>query len=34
MKQTINLPSGKEIHFPARMFTEKDLSEMEIEDEN
>ena len=31
MKQTINLPGGKEIQFPARMFTEKDLLEMEID---
>lgn len=31
MKQKINLSNGKEIEFPARMFTEKDLSEMEID---
>lgn len=30
MKQIINLPNQKTIEFPARMFTEKDLSEMEI----
>lgn len=31
MKTKINLSGGKEIHLPARMFTEKDLSEMEID---
>ncbi len=31
MKQKIKLQTEKEIEFPARMFTEKDLSEMEID---
>lgn len=31
MKTKINLLNGKEIHLPARMFTDKDLSEMEID---
>lgn len=31
MLQKINLSEKKEIEFPARMFTEKDLSEMEID---
>ena len=31
MEQKINLPTKKEIILPARMFSEKDLSEMEID---
>jgi hypothetical protein len=31
MKQKINLQAKKEIELPARMFTEKDLSEMDID---
>lgn len=31
MEQKIRLNENKEITFPARMFTEKDLSEMEID---